>query len=284
MSNMHHEENWILPEATVNGSYGHGWDTMKRFFLELFILVIILSAAAIPMGIANESGGFHSAGTAFLKLFAFAYWLLLYVAINYGVLYGFVRGARGETPEVNDIFKVADNYVNVVLANLVTTVIIVIGFMALIIPGIYFACRLAFVPYLVVERKMEVVPALRESWDMSQGKAGTVFLMGLTAIPIALLGLLMCGVGILFSLVWIHAAFASLYVALTPVRETAISPEIPVPPISNDSTEESNDTPEVKEVKEVKEVNEANEIKEVKKVKRVRKGATKVKDEGKSKS
>ena len=166
---------------------------------------------------------------------------------------------------------------NVVLANLVTTVIIVIGFMALIVPGIYFACRLAFVPYLVVERKMDVVPALRESWDLSQGKAGKVFLMGLIAIPIALLGLMMCGVGILFSLVWIHAAFASLYVALTPVRETTVSPDIPVPPISNDSTEEVSDTPEVKEV------NEVNEVKEVKKVKRVRKGATKVKDEGKPK-
>ncbi|RLE17850.1 MAG: hypothetical protein DRJ14_05445 [Acidobacteria bacterium] len=250
MNNMQHEENWTLPEATVSGSYAHGWDTSKRFFLELFILVIILSAAAIPMGIANEPSGFHSAGTAFLKLFGFAYWLLLYAAINYGVLCGFVRGARGETPEVNDIFKVTDNYVNVVLANLVTTVIIVIGFMALIIPGIYFACRLAFVPYLVVERKMDVVPALRESWDMSQGKAGTVFLMGLTAIPIALLGLLMCGVGILFSLVWIHTAFASLYVALAPVRETTISPEIPVPSVSDDSTREASDTQEVKEVKE----------------------------------
>ncbi|NOY22087.1 MAG: hypothetical protein GXO70_01070 [Acidobacteria bacterium] len=263
MNNRPHEENWTLPEATVSGSYGHGWDTTKRFFLELFILVIILSAAAIPMGIANEPGGFHSAGTAFLKLFGFAYWLLLYAAINYGVLYGFVRGARGETPEVNDIFKVTDNYVNVVLANLVTTVIIVIGFMALIVPGIYFACRLVFVPYLVVERKMEVVPALRESWDMSQGKAGMIFLMGLTAIPIALLGLLMCGVGILFSLVWIHAAFASLYVALAPVQAPAIFPEIPAPPVSDPPVQdEARDTPEVKKE------NEAEPVKKVKKAKR----------------
>lgn len=279
MNNRQHEESWALPEATVNGSYGHGWDTTKRFFLELFILVIILSAAAIPMGIANEPGGFHSAGTAFLKLFGFAYWLLLYAAINYGVLYGFVRGARGETPEVSDIFKVTDNYVNVVLANLVTTVIIVIGFMALIIPGIYFACRLAFVPYLVVERKMEVVPALRESWDMSQGKAGTVFLMGLTAIPIALLGLLMCGVGILFSLVWIHAAFASLYVALNPVRETAISPEVPVPPVSDDPIEEIPDTPEEKKE------NEPEDVKQVKKPKKTKSGTkSKAKDGTKSKN
>jgi hypothetical protein len=269
MNDTRHEENWTLPEATVNGSYGHGWDTMKRFFLELFILVIILGAAAIPMGIVNNPTGFHSAGTAFLKLFGFAYLVLLYAAIRYGVLYGFVRGARGETPEVNDIFKVTDNYMNVVLSGLVTTVIIGIGFMALLIPGIYFACRLVFVPYLVVERKMEVVPALRESWDISKGKAWTIFLMGLTAIPIALLGLLMCGVGILFSLVWIHAAFASLYVALTPGQTVAASsPEVSVPPVFAAEPEEvPAAVPEVKKETEAKE----EEEKEVKKTKKAKK-------------
>jgi len=280
MNDTRHEESWILPEATVNGSYGHGWDTMKRFFLELFILVIILGAAAIPIGIVNNPTGFHSAGTAFLKLFGFAYLVLLYAAIRYGVLYGFVRGARGETPEVNDIFKVTDNYLNVVLASLVTTVIIGIGFIALFIPGIYFACRLVFVPYLVVERKMEVVPALRESWDISKGKAWTIFLMGLTAIPIALLGLLMCGVGILFSLVWIHAAFASLYVALTPNQTPAVSsPEVPVPPVSDDSIEEMPDTPEEKKG------NEPEDVKQVKKPKKTKSGTkSKAKDETKSKN
>ncbi len=272
MNDTRHEENWTLPEATVNGSYGHGWDTMKRFFLELFILVIILGAAAIPMGIVNNPTGFHSAGTAFLKLFGFAYLVLLYAAIRYGVLYGFVRGARGETPEVNDIFKVTDNYMNVVLSGLVTTVIIGIGFMALLIPGIYFACRLVFVPYLVVERKMEVVPALRESWDISKGKAWTIFLMGLTAIPIALLGLLMCGVGILFSLVWIHAAFASLYVALTPGQTVAVSfPEVPEPPVPDEPEEVPAVVPDVKEEKTTNEEEEEKGEKEVKKTKKARK-------------
>jgi len=189
---------------------------MKRYFLELFILTIISAAAGIPAAMALATDGIHSAGAVFLKLFAFAYSLLILAPLDYGVLFGFVRGARGEVPQVNDIFAVLDNYLHVILTRLVTSVIVGIGMVALIVPGIYFACRLAFAPYLVVEYKLEVVQALRASWDRTRGKAGTIFLMGLSTIPIGLVGLLMCGVGILFAMVWIRGAFASLYVALTP--------------------------------------------------------------------
>ena len=229
---------WTPPEATVSGAYGHGWETAKRYFLELFILTIIVSAAWIPIGMASEPDGVYSAGRAFLKLFAFAYWLALFTPVDFGVLYGFVKGARGQSPDVNDIFKVTDNYIHVVLTRLVMTVIVGIGMVALLIPGIYFACRLALAPYLVVEEKLEVSAALRKSWDLTYGRAGTVFLIGLTAIPIAILGLLMCGVGILFSLVWLKATFASFYVALVPNDEagmtepnTADLPPVPEEPV-----------------------------------------------------
>ena len=241
---------WTPPEATVSGVYGHGWEITKRYFLELFILTIIVSAAWIPIGMASEPHGMHSAGRAFLKLFAFAYWLMIFTPIDFGVLYGFVKGARGQSPDVNDIFKVTENYVHVVLTRLVVSVIVGIGLVALLIPGIYFACRLVLAPYLVVEEKLEVSAALRKSWDLTYGRAGTVFLMGLTAIPIAILGLLFCGVGILFSMVWLSAAFASFYVALVPnedVNKPAEQAETDLPPVPEQKAEPEVVEPEVVE-------------------------------------
>ncbi len=248
---------WTPPDGTVGGSYGHGWETGKRYFLELFILVIISAAASIPAALAWGPDAPQTAGRAFLQIFAFMYWLFVFTPIDYGVLYGFVRGARGETPDVNDIFKIRENYINIVLAKLVTMVIIGIGFAALIVPGIYFACRLVFVPYLVVERNMAVTPALRESWELSRGRAGTVFLMGLTTIPIFLLGLLLCGVGVLFAMVWISATFASLYVHVTPGEGSGASttepdvPPAPAPvPKPETSTDEAAPEPEIRKPEE----------------------------------
>jgi len=84
----------------------------------------------------------------------------------------------------------------------------------LIVPGIIFACRLAFVPYLVVDREMDVMDALRVSWDMTRGYGGQIFLMGLLAIPVVILGLLCIGVGVVVSVMWISAAFAVMYHAV----------------------------------------------------------------------
>ena len=118
------------------------------------------------------------------------------------------------------MFEVFQNYWNAVLANLLVAVIIGIGFIFCIVPGIIFACRLAFTPYLVVERKMEVIKAVRGSWRMTKGHSWQVFLIGLFAIPISIAGLLCCGVGIIAAIIWIGLAFASLYHAVSMSRET----------------------------------------------------------------
>ena len=85
----------------------------------------------------------------------------------------------------------------------------------MIVPGIIFACRLAFTPYLVVDRQMEVIEAVKESWRMTRGHAWKVFRVGLMAIPIGLAGLLCCGVGIIIAIMWSKLAFASLYHAVS---------------------------------------------------------------------
>jgi len=103
------------------------------------------------------------------------------------------------------------NYWNAVIAGLVTTIIIVIGLFMLIVPGIIFACRLAFVPFLVIDQKMEAMEALKTSWAMTKGHGWTVFFMGLLAFCIVIAGLLVLLFGVLISAMWISAAFAILY-------------------------------------------------------------------------
>ena len=92
--------------------------------------------------------------------------------------------------------------------------IITFGLVLLIVPGIIFACKLAFTPYLVVDRKMEVIEAVKESWRMTGGHAWKVFFIGLLAIPIFILGLICLVVGVIISIMWITLAFASLYHAV----------------------------------------------------------------------
>ncbi len=71
--------------------------------------------------------------------------------------------------------------------------------------------KLAFVPYLVTDRKMDATDAIRESWRMTTGHSTTIFLMGLLTIPLAIAGLILLGVGIVIASMWIGLAFAAIY-------------------------------------------------------------------------
>jgi uncharacterized membrane protein len=125
--------------------------------------------------------------------------------------YCYLKAARGENLQVGDLFVIKENYINIMLAALLSNIIIGIGVMMLIIPGIIFACKLAFVPYLVIDKKMDAIKALQTSWKMTDGYAMNIFVMGLLAIFIAIGGFIAFVVGVIVAAMWIYASFASLY-------------------------------------------------------------------------
>ena len=149
--------------------------------------------------------------------------------MTYGVAFFYLKAARDDPPDIRNAFDGFRNYWNVVLASLVVTVIIWIGLVLLIIPGIFFGCKLAFTPYLVVDRKMQAVDAIQESWRMTTGHAWKVFLIGLLAIPIFIAGLACFFVGVIVSIMWIKLASASLYHAVSSSGEAFVQDGEPVP-------------------------------------------------------
>jgi uncharacterized membrane protein len=206
----------------VRASYGNGWRKLWKNFLELFLILIISFVIGIPTGMG---GWAHGGASAFLTVIGIAYALLVSNPVTYGVYYAYLEAARGDKVEIKDMFAAFQNYWNAVLANLLVAVIVFIGLILIIVPGIVFACKLAFTPYLVVDRKMEVIEAVKTSWRMTGGgRSWKVFLIGLLGIPIFIAGLICLGVGVIISIMWINMALASLYHAVAS-REESVSSE-----------------------------------------------------------
>lgn len=203
------------PKATISGSYGYGWQQMWKQFLYLFLVLVIVGIAESPASIVRDSETYGSPGMILLQILATAYWLLFFSVIKYGGDLMVLRAMRNEKIEISEMFDgFKKNYVNIILANLLTFAIIGFGFLFLIIPGIILACRLVFVSYLVMDKNMEPVAAVEKSWEMTKGYGWQIFGMALLAIPIVIGGLLCFIVGIVFAIIWISAAFASMYHAI----------------------------------------------------------------------
>ncbi|MFC1967309.1 hypothetical protein ACFLV2_01515 [Chloroflexota bacterium] len=204
----------------VSSSYGHGWRQLWKYFLELFLIGLIGFLIGLPTGM----GGWFkdiAVASAIFGVIGLAYGILINGPIDYGVSFAYLKASRGDKLEIKDVFAGFNNYWNAVLASLLVFVIVGLGLIVLIIPGIIFACKLVFTPYLVVDRKMEVIEAIKESWRMTGGHAWKVFFIYLLAIPIGIAGLICFGVGVIISIMWVSLTLASLYHAVSTLKPTS---------------------------------------------------------------
>lgn len=196
-------------------SYSIGWKVIWVYFVELLVISIVYAILSGPVSFFQWQVDRFEWFIVPIAMFGIAYGIFVAGPIGYGVNWVFLKAVRGERIEVRDVFMVFQkNYWNVVIANIVVGVIVGLGIVMLIVPGIIFACRLAFVPYLVVDREMDVMDALRVSWDMTRGYGWQIFFMGFLAIWVVIAGLICLFVGVLISVMWIATSFAAMYHAV----------------------------------------------------------------------
>lgn len=199
-------------EPGVGNALSRGWTEMKGSFLVFLLAVLVLSVFITPINMGGEG---HNDSSPLVGILETAYMFLLYPIINYGADLIFLRGVRGDQVEVKSIFDGFGNYVNIILASLLTTGLIGIGLIVFVVPGIYVACRLAFVSYLVMDEGLDPIAAVEASWRITRGHTWQIFVLGLMSIFIFALGLLLLIVGVFPALIWIKASFAALYLGVT---------------------------------------------------------------------
>jgi uncharacterized membrane protein len=221
-------------EPTFSGSFGHGWNTMGKYFLVLLLVVIVLGLVTFPaqfirVNIDNDTfhwvnrlrdyiglGGIAVLGVfaIIMGIFAFFYMLLVVPVIKFGADLMFVHAARSIRPQFEILVRgFTENYLHIILASLLRVALIMLGMIMLIVPGIIAACRLAFVSYLVMDRKLDPIIAIEESWRLTKGHGWTIFGMAIVSFFIFIAGFAMFFVGIIPATIWVKSSFASLYEA-----------------------------------------------------------------------
>ena len=213
--------NLIKTKPTAGDAYGSGWAIMWKAFVGLLVVTIIYSVISGPIAMFQSNGDYSGWSNSFswvmlpMTLFAIGFGLFIYGPIGYSVKWVYLKAVRGEQFDIKDMFSVFQrNYWNAVAANVVVGLIVGIGIFMLIIPGIIFAIRLTFVPYLVIDREMEISEALTKSWEMTKGYGGQIFLMGFMSVFIFIAGLIVLIFGVVISIMWIHTSFAAFYQAV----------------------------------------------------------------------
>jgi uncharacterized membrane protein len=243
---MENLSDYVL-KPTFSKSFGTGWKVMMDNFLRLFLIIIVMAVLTGPYKLLdfkfegddfknipwnwheNADALFNMASlgvvAAFLGFMALLYALLVAPVFEFGSDMMFVQAVRKQKPDFELFIRgFWQNYLSIVLANLLVFALVVIGLFALIIPGIIVACRLAFVSYIVMDKKLDPIEAVELSWRMTKGHGWTIFFMGFVSFFIIIFGIVLLIVGVIPAIMWVCSSFATLYQSVLLEKEPA--PEV----------------------------------------------------------
>lgn len=170
-----------------------GWTTFKAHWL--FLLVVIVLANFI-----NFAPGFFlqwvSDDLFWVKwIVNIAFWVLgaVFAIGQFRVLLLLLAGKK---PEYADLFREGKLIVSYWIGSLLYGLLVIVGFMLLIIPGIILATRLQFWTYIMVNKQCGPVAALKESWRITRGSVINIMLFNFLIVCVVFLGVLALGVGV----------------------------------------------------------------------------------------
>jgi hypothetical protein len=141
-----------------------------------------------------------------------------------------LKHVRGEAIAVGDMFDLKDVLGPIIVAWVLTTIGTAIGFVLCILPGIVVNALWMFTQLLIVDKGMDGVAAMRESFNTLRGEWLMAALFLFVIFLIAAAGALACGVGILITIPIAILSITILYRDFFPETGSA-APESPfVPP------------------------------------------------------
>jgi uncharacterized membrane protein len=93
----------------------------------------------------------------------------------------------------------------------VVGVIVVVGLILFIVPGIVFALRLQYATYVLIDKKLNIFDAVRESWNITKGSTMNLLGFAVVSFFVAMGGAMLLGVGLLLAIPTIMIATAYIY-------------------------------------------------------------------------
>lgn len=129
-----------------------------------------------------------------------------------GLLILMLKLIRGQRAEFGDCFVgFTDNFLQLFLVGLIVTLLVAVGTVFCIIPGIYLAVAWMMAIPLVADKKMEFWPAMEVSRKVMNAHWWSMFALVLLGVLVILLGFCVCCVGVYVATPVFYAAWAYAY-------------------------------------------------------------------------
>ena len=185
-------------EVKIGDYFKAGWELFKKYpagFVGYFILIVVISYILQSIPVIGWLAG-----------------LALVTPLNAGFFVVNAKLLRHQKPEFIDFFSGLKFYfLPLALFGIVSSLLITLGLILLIVPGIYLIVSYIFPLMFIVDRGLDFWPAMETSRRSVQPHWFKFFVFFLLVFLLNLAGALLLGVGLLVTVPLTHCIFAAAY-------------------------------------------------------------------------
>lgn len=216
------------PNARVRiGAIGEAWELFKEKMSTWVLIILVYLACAMGIGIVSnlmalalrsamgmsaqpqkpeELAGFFMI-TILQQIVTQSIMAILVV----GMFRTAIRQVRGLPIQVSDLFSAADVWLTAIVATFLVGLATVGGLLIFIIGALYIAARLMFTLPLIADARLKATDAMALSWRALGGQVFMAWWFSLVVAIVSGIGILACGIGILFTMPLMSLSYAVLY-------------------------------------------------------------------------
>jgi uncharacterized membrane protein len=212
-----HRKGWKMFE--VGDVLSKGWEDFKGNAVNLILVLLagmgVIIGVNIVVNILSAVVRDSQMLVMVVALIGGVAGLIVNTLIQLGWLSVYLKVVRGKEFSVGDVFSQSDKLVPAIIASLLIGLGVIVGMILLVVPGIIIALMTSMTLYFIVDQNMGAMDAIKASIAATQGKKLQLFVFGLAAVGVSLLGALACGVGMLATIPLVSCAFARVYLAVS---------------------------------------------------------------------
>jgi uncharacterized membrane protein len=186
------------PNFSIGEAIRFAWSTVIAN-LGLFIVAILIVIAISMFPVIFESW-----------VAVVVSWLLGLV-VSLGIMRMCLKFVDGDRGELIDLFETIPFIASYLIASIVVSIVVMIGFILLIIPGILLGVRLQLYGWSVIDKQAGPFTAIQDSWDITRGSFWMLVGFWFVLAGINLLGMLALGIGLLVTAPMSLLATAHVY-------------------------------------------------------------------------
>lgn len=207
----------MSPVFSRKQALSFGWSKMKEnlsLFIVLFVSSFFIGTIQESLRQSHGFGAFLAAqGLHLMHALLTLSWLRAALLLCDGE----------EVMEFAELVPTAPLFLSYLLAAVLYVLLVAAGLLLLIVPGLLLAVRYGFFGFLIVDKKLDPIAALRRSAEITRGLTAELLLFALLLVGANVLGALALGVGLLATLPTSALAAAHVYRRLL-ARSEALGP------------------------------------------------------------